>query len=424
MIDPISLVAGVAIVLCILGIFFFSLSEAAMVAISDVTLRKLIEKGDRRAEVVLEMTTTGDYLSTLVVGINFSVILTSTLMTLIVHHELGDGEPWRGKIANFIIVGLILVAAELTPKTYGSVFSERLALQLAGPVRIAMRLAAPLTWALNGLCSVCLRVSGAELLPARHLVTQDEIRAAADIGEEEGIVEPEGGEILDSLMELSDLTVRQIMVPRVDMVALPVTASTDDMIGTAVESGFSRIPVYTGNIDHIIGILYVNDLLLQFQGGVKSLDLWDIAREPFFVPEFKRVWELLREMRERKVHIAVVIDEYGGTEGIVSIEDILEELVGEIRDEHDVPQQDIVIIDEGEAMMDANARIVDVNDALGLDLPSDEYETMGGLVTALAGRIPSPGDSVWSEGVQIEVAEGDSQRLERLRVVAHGKSAR
>jgi len=419
--DIFSLAALLVIAGCVSAIFFFSLSEAALVAVSDATVSRLIDKGDRRAELVRQLVSTGEYLSALIVGLNACVILSSTMMTVLVHRTLGDGykHDWRSQVAHIGMVAFLLVVAELVPKTYGSVFAERLALRVAGPIRWMMRVTAPFSNLLNGLCRTCLRISGGELLPARHLVTQDEIKAAADIGEEEGIVEPEEGEMLDSVIEMTGTTVREIMVPRVDVVALPVTASVDEMLTAAVESGYSRIPVYAENIDHITGVIYVNDLLRQFQDGIKPLELSDLAREPFLVPETKRVWELFREMRERKVHIAIVIDEYGGTEGVVTIEDILEELVGEIEDEHDTPAEEVKMVGENEALVEANTRIEHVNEALGLDLPEEEYETLGGLVAGIGGRIPAPAQRIWVAGVEIVVEEGNAQRLQSLRVIIH-----
>ncbi len=386
--DLLSVIQLLIIAGCVAAIAFFSLSEAALVSISEATVRRLMDNGNRRAAAVYELIRSGEYLNTLIIGFNSCIILSATMMTLLMHRLMPEGESWETAVGHIGLLSIILVVAELAPKTYGSVHAERLALRVAGPVKRMMQILAPFSAVLTHLARALLRVAGVGLLPVRHLVTRDEIMAAADIGEEEGIVAPEEGEMLDSVIEMAGTTVREIMTPRVEMVALPITVSLDEIVKTAVDSGYSRIPVYRDNIDHICGILYVNDLLREFRDGLKPLDLSKILREPFFVPESKRLWELLREMRERKIHIAIVIDEYGGTEGLVTIEDILEELVGEIEDEHDTPSLEIRTVGENEALVEANTRIEHVNEVLGLELPDEEHETVGGL----RGRQPAAGN--------------------------------
>ena len=233
----------------------------------------------------------------------------------------------------------------------------------------------------------------------------------------------EESEMVESVIELTRTTAREIMVPRGDIVALPLAARVDEVVSTALDSGHSRIPVYEEDIDQITGIFYVHDLLATPAEKWGDLRLPQIMREPVQVPETKHVDQILRMMREQSTHIAVVIDEFGSTAGLVTIEDILEELVGEIEDEHDSPEQEIELLSATEAVVDGKAHIEDINQALGTDLPEDDYETVAGLVSALAGHIPEPGDVITCGSVQFIVQEGDEQQVERLQITTRPNSA-
>jgi CBS domain containing-hemolysin-like protein len=249
-------------------------------------------------------------------------------------------------------------------------------------------------------------------------VTAEEIRAAADLGEEEGTVEPDEGEMLDSVIELGERTVRDIMMPRVDIVAMPEEATIEEVVEVAVESGYSRIPVYRESIDHVTGIVYVNDTLFALSQGKRDLKLSEVARMPILAPESKPLDEMLWELRQQKVHIAIVIDEFGSTEGLVTIEDILEELVGEIEDEHDLPEPEVLMTGVGEAIVQGRARLDDVNEQLGLQLSTENHDTMSGFVTGMAGRVPAEGEVLTVDGATFVVVESNDQHVDRLRVIA------
>ena len=260
-------------------------------------------------------------------------------------------------------------------------------------------------------------VAGGNTKYQDHQMTPEQIRAAAELWVENGQVTAEETEILDSVLELTRTTAREVMSPRVDVVALSATATMDEVVDTALSSGYSRIPVYEEDIDHIVGVLYVHDLLATPPEQWHDLKLHDIVHEPLLAPESKPVDELLWMMRERSTHLAVLIDEFGSTAGLATIEDILEELVGEIEDEHDLPEQDIELLSPTEAVVDGKTHIEDINEALGTDLPEDKYETVAGLVSAIAGHIPEPGDVVRCGEAKFIVQEGDEQQIQRLWVI-------
>jgi len=419
-----SIIIGVMIALialCLLLSFALSLSEASLLSSSPHEMQKAARAGDRRARMVLEITQRGDYLHVFVVCNNVLVLVMSTLMTLIVRSFHADDASAAANVESFSHIGMvvaILLFGELLPKTYGSLRPGPSARAIAGFMSTLVRVLAPLVRLMQAISNWMLRTPRGGDVHHRHFVTADEIRAAADLGEEEGTVEPDEGEMLDNVMELGERRVRDIMVPRVDIIALPEDATVEELLAIAVESGYSRIPVYSDSIDHITGIVYVNDTLLSLGRGETGITLGEVARTPILAPESKALDEMLWELRQQKVHIAIVIDEFGGTEGLVTIEDILEELVGEIEDEHDVLETEIELIDDAEAVVQGKARIEDLNEQLGLSISTENHDTISGLLTGVAGRVPQEGEMFTVDGATVVVVESNDQHIDRLRVVA------
>lgn len=416
MADPFLVAGGALVFLGIAAVFVLSLAEASLLAVSGPYLRHLADQGNRRAQIAQRLREGDDFLSAIILGINVSVIMVATLMTLLVRHALGGHAEWLGELWHAGTIVVLLVVAELTPKTWGTVRADHLALVLAPTIARLTSAAAPAVGAISALGGFLARISGRPSERRRHFISAAEIQAAADISEEEGAVEPEEGEMLDNVMELKETTVREIMVPRVEMVAVPVTAGAEEIVATAVESGHSRIPVYENTIDTIVGVIYVADVLQAFQHGKRDIVPADVMRPPMFVPETKRVSELFHDLLEQRVHITVVLDEFGGTEGLATIEDILEELVGEIQDEHDALEETIVRFSDDTALVDGNVRIQEVNEQLGLTIPDQEYETLGGLIAGRMGRIPEVGERIQEGDIELSVEQGTEQHVERVRV--------
>jgi putative hemolysin len=418
MLDWRSALGIVAIGLCLGGIFLCSLAEAAMLGITETGLRRLQESREAPARRVARLLDQGSYLSALIVGVNVFVIILSTVMTLQVHQHLGDGsgagyarEAWHLGMVLFI-----LVFAELTPKTYGGLYPERVALRVSRPVALLTRLMRPVVALLAGLSQPLLG-HGPAARRQGQLVTVAELRMAADVSEEEGMVEPAEAEMLDNVMDLGETQARQVMVPRVAVVAAEEEATVADFAAIAGRTGLSRIPIYRETLDNVTGIVYVKDVLRRIGEQPAHFTLREIARPPLYFPETKRIDDLLRELREQRIHIGIVVDEFGGTAGIVTIEDILEELVGDIRDEHDQPAEDIVRVSDKELLVDGRVRIAEVNELLDIALPEEQHDTVGGLVSGVAGRIPVTGETFRVQGVQLVVEAGDGQHVGKVRVV-------
>jgi len=402
-----SIIGLVAIGVSLAGIFFVSLAEAALVGVNPVAVRRRAERGEKSAQIIASLHESGNYLTALIVALNAGIILIATIMTLLTHREL----------LHIAMIAIIVVLGELIPKTYGSLRAEPVALRVARSAQRLTRFLYPVTRVLTAVSRTFFPAVGAAVEYRGQQMTPEQIRAAAELWVENGQVAPAETEILDSVLELTRTTAREVMAPRVDVVALSATATMDEVVDTALSSGYSRIPVYEEDIDHIVGILYVHDLLATPPEQWHDLKLRDIVREPLLAPESKPVDELLWMMRERSTHLAVLIDEFGSTAGLATIEDILEELVGEIEDEHDLPEQEIELLSPTEAMVDGRARIEDINEVLGTDLPEDEYETVAGLVSGIAGHIPEPGDVVRCGQVEFIIQEGDEQQIQRLWVI-------
>lgn len=419
MLDGFTLTGLAVVALCLGGIFVCSLAEAAMLGVTDSGRRRLAESRDPRALRVARLLASGDYLSAVIVAMNTFLIVLSTVMTLIVHHHLGEGQEGEhtAEFLHFGIVLFVLIFAELTPKTYGGLYPERVAQSLSSLVTAMVRLFRPLVAVLT---QVSRPLTGRLDTVSHHsqLLTVEEIRMAADVSEEEGMVEPGEAEMLDNVMDLGETQVKEIMVPRVAMVAAPEELSPTEFAAVARDSGFSRIPIYRETVDTITGIVYVKDLLKHFHENGGEFALAEIARKPLYFPETKRIDDLLRELREQRVHIGVVVDEFGGTAGLVTIEDVLEELVGDIRDEHDRPSDEVQQVSERELLVDGWVRIAEVNELLAIELPEDQYETVAGLACGLAGRIPAIGETFVVQGVRLTIEDSDEQHVARVRVVA------
>jgi len=406
-----TIIGLVAIGVLLAGIFFVSLAESALVGANPVAVRRRAERGEENARIVTNLHKSGNYLTALIIAMNAGILLISTIMTLLTDHEL----------LHLAMIATIVVLGELTPKTYGSLRAEPVALRMARSAQRLTRLLYPITRVLTAISRAFFPPAGGDVEYRGQQMTPEQIRAAAELGLENGQVTAEETEILDSVLQLTRTTAREVMTPRVDIVALSSTAPMDEVVETALSSGYSRIPVYDEDIDHIVGVLYVHDLLATPTEQWHNLSLHDIVREPLLTPESKPVDELLWMMREHSTHLAVLIDEFGSTAGLATIEDILEELVGEIEDEHDLPEQEIELLSPTEAMVDGKARIEDINEVLGTDLPEDKHETAAGLVSGIAGHIPEPGDVVRCGQVRFIIQEGDEQQIQRLRVIALSK---
>jgi CBS domain containing-hemolysin-like protein len=395
-------------------------SETAITAVSKVRLRQLENEGDERARKLNSLLKDSTrLLSTILLGNNIAqnaltAILTAVTLRWLSNLDLNPG--WAIPISTIISTFLILIFAEVTPKSYAFQRAEKVALFTATPLSILHKLFSPVAIVMTTVANLILKVFGLKLVNPEPFVTEEEIKILVDIGEEEGIIEGEEREIIEGVFEFSETLAREVMVPRVDIVALDVNSTFEEAIDTINMSGHSRIPIYEETIDNIVGILYAKDLLKYF--GLKNPPpLKAIMRSPYYVPETKPIDELFREMRAQKIHMAIIIDEYGGTAGLVTIEDILEELVGEIMDEYDINEESMVKeIAPDEIIVDGRMNLEELNEMLGVNLPAEETDTIAGFVYDHISHIPKAGEEFEYDGVLIRVEEVRGRRITKLRI--------
>jgi putative hemolysin len=410
----------------------FSATEMALVTIRKGRLTQQAEDGDQTARRILKLKEDpGRFLAVIQVGITFIGFLAAAFAGVSLSDGLADFlrtvpalAGYADVLALFVVTGILtvftIIFGELVPKQVGLAHSERVARLFATPVDVLGRVFRPLVAVLTGATRVVSRLFGANV-DASERISADEIRLIIEQGGEQGVLEAEEEQMIHAVIELGDQRVHEVMVPRIAMVSLPTTASFEEAIDTVVEGGHSRIPVYEASIDEIVGILYAKDLLPFLKTGAPERPpLRSLLRTPVFVPESMTVDDLLHELQRRKVHIAIVLDEYGGTAGLVTIEDLIEEIVGEIQDEYDVEEPLIVQLSEGEARVDGRAAVDDLEELFDTDLAledEDEYDTVGGLIYHRIGGVPKPGDQVSVDGLDLTVETTDGRRVGKVLVV-------
>ncbi|HID88270.1 MAG TPA: HlyC/CorC family transporter [Anaerolineae bacterium] len=365
-------------------------------------------------------------LGTLYLGSAILTVLASTLAVLTFLSPLTSalaesGLPpgWAAGLSlASIVLGmacLLLTLGQLVPEAIAAAHAEQWALRLTWVVQLTQIVLWPLVrlmvWASNRLAAPF----GGTPFSGTSLITEEEIKTLVDAGEEEGVIEENERDMIYSIFAFGDTMVREVMVPRIDIIALDVNTPLPEAVDRVIEAGHSRIPVYEGSIDNIIGLLYAKDLLAYLRDGHDPPPLRDILRPPYFVPETKKVDDLLRELQQHRIHMAIAVDEYGGTAGLVTVEDILEEIVGEIQDEYDKEEPIFEQIGEREYIIDARMDLDDVNELFGTELSTEAGETLGGLIYSTLGRVPVPGDRLQVDGLQIEVLTVKDRRIGKVR---------
>lgn len=408
------------IVILLLSLLLAAVSAAAETALTSVNrirIRNLAEEGDTRAKRILRLLEQPqNVLSTILVMSNVAVIVASSVATLLAL----DIFSTAGEVIETVLLSLIvLIFCEITPKTAAVQSPERWARALVGPVEALSRLLRPLIRLLTYVTSGIVRLFGGQTVRHSPFVTEEELRLLVEVGEEEGVLEEEEREMIHNVFELADTSVREVMVPRIDMVTVEADASVDEAMRLIVQGGQSRIPVYDGSIDNIIGVLYAKDLLRSVAAHQHPASVRELVREAYFVPESKRLDDLLRELQQQRVHMAIVVDEYGAVAGLVTIEDLVEEIIGDIQDEYDKEELLVEKISADEYLVDAKISLDELNEVLDTNLTSEEYETLGGFVYAQLDKIPTVGDVVRYDGFTFTILGTKGRRVTKVKVVRH-----
>jgi len=414
---------------------FFAASEMAMVSVPRLRMKQLMESGNRTAGLVLRLAddssrllatvqigvTLMGFLASATAAINLSGGLAQSIAQLPIPVVASAAQGIAVFIITVVLTAVTLILGELVPKSIALAHSERIALLVARPIDLLARIFGPIVRFLVWATNLIARPLGGRPRRGMPIVTQDEIKTLVDAGEEGGVLEVAEKKMIYSVFDIGEMLAREVMVPRIDMVALEADTPLLEASDTAIRHGHSRIPVYEETVDHIVGILYAKDLLKVFRqhgrSGGDGVRLSNLARPAYFVPETKKVDELLRELQQRRVHMAIVIDEYGGTAGLVTIEDILEEIVGDIRDEYDESEEPMVKpLGPDEYEVDSRMLIDEVNELLAVKLSDEESDTLGGLIYKQLGRVPDPGEEIEVDGVSLKVLNVQDRRIGKIHV--------
>ncbi len=410
-----------ALVVLVLLAAFFAASEAALVGVSRLRARAMMERGVRRANAVLRLVENKNrFLTSILIGNTIVLLIADSLATYVF---IDAGIPNGAIISTVVMTFVLLLFGEIIPKTVAVSDNERWALRLAPTMRRAALVLTPLVYLFQTLTNLILRPLG--IKHAHQIfVTEEDIRAIVNVGAEQNVLEEREREMIHSVIEFGDTIVREVMTPRPNVVAVSIDDSPRRALDIVIAEGYSKLPVYHESKDDIVGMVHDRELLISLaNGSISSTPLRQLMRPVVHVPENKKIAELLREMQRDKFTMAIVVDEYGGTAGLVTMEDLLEEIVGEIRDEHDEEEEEPVrMVNDQEAVVDSGVNIEDVNAKLGTHLPHEEFETIGGYTVGLFGRLPSEGEEVEAdEHTRLKVDRMRGRRIMAVRVFSNGK---
>ena len=413
---------GAAFIIFVAAAAFFAASEAAVVGVSRLAVRTFVEKDIRGAARLEQLLTNRNRTLTTVLIANTFVLLAADSVATVFFIHLG--VPHAAVWSTLIVTVLLLLFGEIIPKTLTVSDSGRTALWIAGPLSRVTWLLTPLTFAFLAATNLIVRLFGVTHRVGPY-VTEEDIKQLVNVGVEQKVLEEGERELIHSIIEFGDTIVREVMTPRTDMVTVALNATPRKALDLVIADGYSKLPVYEENVDNIVGVVHDRELLIALANGtIATATIASLMRPVVHVPDSKRVSELLREMQRSNFTLAIVLDEYGGTAGLVTMEDLLEEIVGEIRDEHDEDEEEpIRRIGADEALVKSGTNIEDVNAALGLGLPHEQFETIGGLTVSLFGRLPREGDEVSAgDDVRLRVERTRGRRILTVRILTNGKA--
>ncbi|MCI8667387.1 MAG: HlyC/CorC family transporter [Dorea sp.] len=392
---------------------FFSSAETALTTVNKIRMRTLAEEGSKRARTVLAITDdSGKMLSAILIGNNIVNLSAASLTTSLAYSFGGSMVA----IASGILTILILLFGEITPKTMATIHSEKMSLIYAPIISLFMKVMTPAIFIINGLSIGVLFLLRVDPNAKNNVMTETELRTIVDVSHEDGVIESDEREMINNVFDLGDARAKDVMVPRVHVTFADVNSTYDELIDIFREDKFTRLPVFKDTTDNVVGTINMKDLLLY--DNTKGFHIQDILREAYFTYEYKNISELLVEMRKASFNIAIVLDEYGETAGLITLEDILEEIVGEIHDEYDENEEDFIQeIDEREYIVEGSTNLDDLNDRLDLDLNSEEYDSLGGFIIERLDRLPEAGDSIHTdEGIHMVVEKLDKNRIELVHL--------
>ncbi len=409
----------VAILFLVLLSAFFSSAETALTTVNRHRLRALSEDGNKTADKVLKLVENpSKMLSAILIGNNIVNISASALTTTFTTAAFGN--KFVG-VSTGVLTLVVLLFGEITPKTLATLYSEKISLIYIHVIAPLVTILTPVIWFVDRLSNIIFFIFRVDRSKAKNQMTEGELRTIVDVSVEDGVLEKEEKSMINNVVDFGDSKAKDVMVPRADMALVSVDATFDEVFDTFKEDHYSRLPVYDDSKDTVIGIVYLKDLFFyQNQAAKKrnSFSVRELMREPFFVYEYQKTSSIMAEMRDRFVSLAIVLDEYAAAVGLITIEDLLEEIVGEIRDEFDMDELETVTkVDENRFEIDASVKLGDLEDLIGVPLTSENYDSLGGYVIELLDHLPVEGETVNKDGITLKVISMDKNRIDRIAIL-------
>ena len=372
--DSTILIQIIVLLILLIGSSFFSASETALMSLSKIRIRHMQDEGIKGAKLVASLIDDPNKLLTsILIGNNVVNIAATSISTSLFIALIG---PQGVAVATFIMTILVLLFGEITPKTIAANSSEKVSILVSKPIKVIIFLLTPLVWVFNLITGVIFKILGVDNKNNQPYITEEELKTMVNVSHEEGVLEIEERQIINNVFQFGDMQAKEAMVQRLDMVVINIEASYDEIIDMFKNEKLSRMTVYNESIDDIIGILNIKDVIFLTDEEIKNFDINKYIREPFFTYEFKKITQLLEEMKIEKTQMAIVVDEYGGTSGLITIEDLVEVIVGDIEDEYDEEDEEIIVIKEDEYVVEGSTKITDVNELIGVNLESEEFDSI------------------------------------------------
>ncbi|MGL5348678.1 MAG: HlyC/CorC family transporter [Peptostreptococcaceae bacterium] len=409
-----TLIQIIILVILLFGSGFFSASETSLMSLSKIRIRHMKEEGVKGAKLVASLIENpNSLLGSILVGNNVVNIAATSISTSLFINLLGpEGVP----VATLVMTILVLIFGEITPKTIAANNSEKVAILVSKPIKIIIFILRPIVWVFNLITGVIFKLLGVDNKNNQPYITEEELKTMVNVSHEEGVLEIEERQIINNVFQFGDMQAKEAMVQRLDMVAISSEDTYDEIIEMFKTEKLSRIPVYNDSIDDIIGILNIKDVIFLSDEDIENFKVCNYLREPFFTYEFKKITQLLEEMKIERSQMAIVVDEYGGTAGLITIEDLVEVIVGDIDDEYDEDDDEIIVIKEDEYVVEGGTKISDVNEMIGVNLESEEFDSIGGFIIGHLRRLPEENEVIQVDNIKFCIESLDKNRIKKIRI--------
>lgn len=409
-----SLIEIILLVVLLMASSFFSASETALMSIGKIKVRHMENDGVKGAKLISSLLEDSNTLLTsILIGNNIVNIAATSISTSLFVNKLGSQGV---AIATALMTVLILVIGEITPKTIAANIPEKTSLLVSKAIKVVVTILKPVVFIFNIITKIIFKLLGVEDNGVKPFITEEELKTMVNVSHEEGLLEMEEREIINNVFEFGDMQAKEAMVQRLDIISVDIEDSYEEIIELFKTEKLSRLPVYQDTIDDVIGILNIKDIIFLSEEQISNFDVRKYIREPFFTYEFKKITQLLEEMKKEKSHMSIVIDEYGGTAGLITVEDLIEVIVGDIEDEYDEDEDEIEVISSNEFLVEGSTRITDVNEVLNINLESDEFDSIGGYIIGYIKHIPEENEVIEVDGVKFNIELVEKNRIKKIRI--------